>query len=75
MFVNYWMYNVFLNIDGEKMFKLFGNFIMLYDVLKDNDLNVICFFMLFVYYWKLIILNDVILEDVKNGLEWLMIVY
>ncbi|WP_213061662.1 class I tRNA ligase family protein, partial [Escherichia coli] len=71
-FANYWMHNAFLNIDGEKMSKSLGNFITLHDVLKDNDPNVIRFFMLSVHYRKPITLNDAILEDAKNGLERLM---
>ncbi|MFH5563330.1 class I tRNA ligase family protein, partial [Listeria monocytogenes] len=51
-FANYWMHNAFLNIDGEKMSKSLGNFITLHDVLKDNDPNVIRFFMLSVHYRK-----------------------
>ncbi|RZM67832.1 cysteine--tRNA ligase, partial [Klebsiella pneumoniae] len=74
-FANYWMHNAFLNIDGEKMSKSLGNFITLHDVLKDNDPNVIRFFMLSVHYRKPITLNDAILEDAKNGLERLMIAY
>lgn len=40
MFVNYWLYNGFVMVgdDNEKMSKLLGNFVMVYDIIKMVDL-------------------------------------
>lgn len=55
-FVNYWMYNGFVMIgrDNEKMSKFLGNFVMVYDLIKEVDLQVLWFFMLMIQYWCLI---------------------
>ena len=47
---NYWMHNGFLQVEGEKMSKSLGNFIMIHDLLKDWPGEVIRFTMLQTHY-------------------------
>lgn len=63
------MYNGFINIDNEKMSKLLGNFILVYDIIKEVDLDVLRFFMISVYYRSLINYNLELVELVCSGLE------
>ena len=43
---NYWMHNGFLQVEGEKMSKSLGNFVTIYDLLKDWPGEVIRFQMM-----------------------------
>ncbi len=45
-FANYWMHNGFINIDNEKMSKSLGNFILVHDIIKEVDPDVLRFFMI-----------------------------
>lgn len=67
-FVNYWMHNGFIQIDGEKMSKSLGNFFTIRDVLKIYDPEVIRFFMLRAHYRSPLNYSDVHLDDAKNAL-------
>ena len=49
-FANYWMHNGFINIDNEKMSKSLGNFILVHDIIKEVDPDVLRFFMISVHY-------------------------
>lgn len=49
-FVNFWIHNGHLNIKGEKMSKSLGNFLLVKDILKEYDPNVIRFFILTSHY-------------------------
>lgn len=49
-FATYWMHNAFLNIDNRKMSKSLGNFLLVRDISKLYDLQVLRFFMLSVHY-------------------------
>lgn len=49
-FVRYWVYNGFVKVDFEKMFKLFGNFFIICEVLDKYYLFVLCFMFFGVYY-------------------------
>lgn len=71
LFVKYWFYNGYINIDNEKMFKLLGNFVLVYDIIKKYDLFLFWFFILFVYYCYLINYNEEILENMCKGFECL----
>lgn len=49
-YVNYWMHNGFINIDGEKMSKSLGNFFTVRDIAKEYDLEAVRMFMLSAHY-------------------------
>lgn len=50
LFARYWLHNGTLNINGEKMSKSTGNFIMTRDLLQHRDPRVIRFFLLTAHY-------------------------
>ena len=66
---NYWLHNGYINIDNEKMSKSLGNFILVHDIIKKYDPQVIRFFMLMAHYRSPINFNDELLSSAKNGLE------
>lgn len=74
-FANYWMHNGYINIDNEKMSKSLGNFVLVHDIIKDIDPQVLRFFMLSVHYRHPINYNLDLLESTKNGLERLRTSY
>ena len=49
-FARYWMHNGYININNEKMSKSLGNFILVHDIIKQYDPQLIRFFMLSVHY-------------------------
>ena len=49
-FAHYWMHNGYINIDNEKMSKSLGNFVLVNDIRKKIDPQVLRFFMLSVHY-------------------------
>ncbi|MDE3020603.1 MAG: cysteine--tRNA ligase [Pseudomonadota bacterium] len=49
-YVNYWMHNGFVRVDGEKMAKSLGNFFTIREVLAHYDPEVIRFFILQAHY-------------------------
>ena len=63
-YVNYWMHNGFINIDGEKMSKSLGNFWTVRDISKLYDLEVVRMFMLSAHYRSPI---DFSHEQIKNA--------
>lgn len=68
-FVNYWMHNGFINIDGEKMSKSLGNFFTIREIVKLFGYDVIRFFILSSHYRSPINFADVLLKQAQNGLE------
>lgn len=68
-FANYWMHNGYINIDNEKMSKSLGNFVLVHDILKKHDPEVLRFFMLSVHYRHPINYSEELLQNAKNGLE------
>ncbi|THE12160.1 cysteine--tRNA ligase [Bacillus timonensis] len=74
-FANYWMHNGYINIDNEKMSKSLGNFVLVHDIIKDIDPQVLRFFMLSVHYRHPINYNLELLESTKNALERLRTSY
>ncbi|MDC7701807.1 cysteine--tRNA ligase [Vogesella indigofera] len=67
-YVNYWMHNGFINVDGEKMSKSLGNFFTIRDVLGHFDGEVIRFFIVRSHYRSPVNFTDGILNDAKQGL-------
>jgi cysteinyl-tRNA synthetase len=68
-FVNYWVHNGFLNVDGEKMSKSLGNFFTIQDVLKSYDGETLRFFMVRVHYRRPFNFSDAGLDDARAGLK------
>ncbi|MGL6046551.1 MAG: cysteine--tRNA ligase [Vogesella sp.] len=67
-YVNYWMHNGFINVDGTKMSKSLGNFFTIRDVLGHFDGEVIRFFIVRSHYRSPVNFTDGILNDAKQGL-------
>lgn len=68
-FVNYWMHNGYITINDEKMSKSLGNFMLLNDVLKKYDGNVIRYFILQTHYRKDMNFSYEELNNAKKSLE------
>jgi cysteinyl-tRNA synthetase len=68
-FARYWMHNGYININNEKMSKSLGNFVLVHDIIKIHDPQVLRFFMLSVHYRHPINYNDELLENTKAGFE------
>lgn len=68
-FSHYWMHNAFLNIDNRKMSKSLGNFLLVRDIEKKYDLQVLRFFMLSAHYRSPLNFSADLMEASKNGLE------
>jgi cysteinyl-tRNA synthetase len=68
-FARYWMHNGYINIDNEKMSKSLGNFVLVHDILKEVDPQVLRLFMLSVHYRHPINYSGELLENTRAGLE------
>ncbi|MEN8697765.1 cysteine--tRNA ligase [Bacillus infantis] len=68
-FARYWMHNGYININNEKMSKSLGNFVLVHDIIKKHDPQVLRFFMLSVHYRHPINYSDELLENTRSGLE------
>ena len=68
-FVNYWIHNGFLKINGEKMSKSLNNFFTVRDILKKYDSQTIRFFFLSKHYSMPIDFKEDNLIQSKNALE------
>ena len=68
-FARYWMHNGYININNEKMSKSLGNFILVHDIIKQYDPQLIRFFMLSVHYRHPINFSEELLQSTNNGLE------
>ncbi|MCJ7843365.1 cysteine--tRNA ligase [Lederbergia sp. NSJ-179] len=74
-FARYWMHNGYININNEKMSKSLGNFVLVHDILKTIDPEVLRFFMLSVHYRNPIHFNDELLKNAGVALERLKTSY
>ncbi|MFD1738262.1 cysteine--tRNA ligase [Bacillus salitolerans] len=68
-FSNYWMHNGYININNEKMSKSLGNFILVHDILKTVNPQVVRFFILSVHYRHPINFSEELVESAKSGFE------
>lgn len=68
-FAKYWMHNGYININNEKMSKSLGNFVLVHDIIKQIDPQVLRFFMLSVHYRNPINFSQELLEGAKAGLD------
>ncbi len=72
-YVNYWMHNGFLNIDGEKMSKSLGNFFTVRDIAQQYDLEVVRMFTLSAHYRSPLNFDKEMIAMAKSSLERLYI--
>ena len=68
-FANYWMHNGFININNEKMSKSLGNFVLVHDIIKEIDPDVLRFFMISVHYRSPINYDLELVDAACKGLE------
>ena len=68
-FARYWMHNGFLNIQGEKMSKSLGNFLIAREVVKRHRPEVIRLFFLQKHYRSPINYTEEILRQTANALD------
>ena len=68
-FARYWMHNGYININGEKMSKSSGSFVLLRDILKHFEGRVIRLFVLGSHYRKPMEFSDAELNQTKSSLE------
>ncbi|MBM7655989.1 cysteine--tRNA ligase [Neobacillus cucumis] len=69
LFSKYWMHNGYINIDNEKMSKSLGNFVLVHDIIKKHNPQVLRFFMLSVHYRNPINYSEELLESTKAAFE------
>ncbi|WP_404330687.1 cysteine--tRNA ligase [Mesobacillus maritimus] len=74
-FARYWMHNGYINIDNEKMSKSLGNFVLVHDIIKQHNPQVLRFFMLSVHYRNPINYSEELLENTKAAFERLTTSY
>jgi cysteinyl-tRNA synthetase len=74
-FARYWMHNGYINIDNEKMSKSLGNFVLVHDIIKKHNPQVLRFFMLSVHYRNPINYSEELLESTKAAYERLITSY
>jgi len=74
-FAKYWMHNGYININNEKMSKSLGNFILVHDIVKVHDPQVLRFFMLSVHYRHPINYSEELLESTRNAFNRLRTSY
>jgi cysteinyl-tRNA synthetase len=75
IFSRYWMHNGYINIDNEKMSKSLGNFVLVHDIIKKHNPQVLRFFMLSVHYRNPINYSEELLESTKAAFERLTTSY
>lgn len=68
-FARYWMHNGYININGQKMSKSSGSFVLLRDILKHFEGRVIRLFVLGSHYRKPMEFSDTELNQTKSSLE------
>ncbi|MFD1708441.1 cysteine--tRNA ligase [Siminovitchia sediminis] len=74
-FARYWMHNGYINIDNEKMSKSLGNFVLVNEIVRQVDPQVLRFFMLSVHYRNPINYSENLVSDAGAGLERLKTSY
>ncbi|NTU28145.1 cysteine--tRNA ligase [Bacillus tequilensis] len=74
-FAKYWLHNGYINIDNEKMSKSLGNFVLVHDIIKQHDPQLLRFFMLSVHYRHPINYSEELLENTKSAFNRLKTAY
>lgn len=67
-FANYWMHNGFVTMDEEKMSKSLGNFVLVHELIKEVDPQVLRFFMATTHYRRPISYNEETITEAQNNL-------
>ena len=68
-FAKYWMHNGHINVDNRKMSKSLGNFLLVRDISKEFDLEVVRMFMLSAHYRSPINYSRDLLLQAQSSLE------
>ncbi|MDE1548582.1 cysteine--tRNA ligase [Jeotgalibaca caeni] len=70
-FANYWMHNGFVTMgdDGEKMSKSLGNFVMVHDLIKEVDPQVLRFLLSSAHYRRPIKFGEKAIQEAAINLE------
>ncbi|MDP8322988.1 MAG: cysteine--tRNA ligase [Candidatus Stygibacter australis] len=68
-YVNYWLHNGFLNIEGEKMSKSAGNFFLARDILQKYSAEAIRYFFLSKHYRSPIDFNEEIVKQSQAAIN------
>ncbi|RXZ01009.1 cysteine--tRNA ligase [Fictibacillus sp. S7] len=71
----YWMHNGYININNEKMSKSLGNFVLVHDMIKEFDPQVIRFFMMAVHYRNPINFSNELLQSAEVSLNRIRTAY
>lgn len=76
-FANYWMHNGFVTIgaEDEKMSKSLGNFVLVHDMIKEVDPQILRFFMATTHYRRPIAYSGTAIEEAKVNLAKLKTAY
>ncbi|MFC7394824.1 cysteine--tRNA ligase [Scopulibacillus cellulosilyticus] len=72
---NYWLHNGYIKINNEKMSKSIGNVILVHELIKDYDPNVIRFFIQTVHYRHPINFSDELLKNTEQAYDRLRTTY
>lgn len=68
-FVNYWMHNGFVNVDGEKMSKSLGNFTTVHELLQLVNPQILRFFLATTHYRRPVNFTDDALTEAENNIK------
>lgn len=68
-FVNYWMHNGFVNVDGEKMSKSLGNFTTVHELLQVVNPQILRFFLTTTHYRRPVNFTDDALTEAENNIK------
>nr|WP_188498294.1 cysteine--tRNA ligase [Pullulanibacillus pueri] len=72
---NYWLHNGYIRINNEKMSKSIGNVVLVHDLIKQYDPNVIRFFIQSVHYRHPINFSDELLKGAEQSFDRLRTTY
>lgn len=68
-FVNHWMHNGFVNVDGEKMSKSLGNFTTVHELLQVVNPQILRFFLATTHYRRPVNFTDDALTEAENNIK------
>ena len=74
-FAKYWMHNGFVTMDNEKMSKSLGNFVLVHDIIKQVDPQILRFFMATTQYRRPISYSMATIEEAETNLTKLRHAY
>ncbi|WP_407371945.1 cysteine--tRNA ligase [Carnobacterium sp.] len=74
-FAHYWMHNGFVTMDNEKMSKSIGNVVLVHDIIKQVDPQIVRFFMATTQYRRPISYNETTIEEARANLAKIKTAY